>query len=470
MFAADFLVNITLRSVGQVAFADNPASGLLILVALAIDPTASETVLPGLACVVLANIASLVLLKPESYGAIRHGLFGFNAFLIGQSLTFHGAASALTHVAAPLFGVLVQLFLAAALSGLKSPPFTLPFNVTATLFLWQYANINSDNSAEGGEDEGSGANVGYDPAWSDAHHALFRSFGQVFFASSTTSGFLIFLAVLLSSRASALAGSLGAGLCSLWSLAALPPQLAAGVPLGLAGYNGALTGIALGGVFLAPVNIPSLLAVVGACGLTGIFQTALWFEFGVGTMPFCFACIAVMSLKGKDGGGSSRVLFVRDDEIGSTPEVNFKRQIARRREAVEQAVRGMEGSTDSASGGKRDSARGGSERGGRGGRGGEGRGGRGGGGGTNGKTVVEENVEGDFGHFDYAADEESGGSGVEIQEQSRSRGKYERYQRFLKDMGKNLSTDNLRSTFLASAGVLGEAELEESQHFIEKNA
>jgi len=47
LFILDFLLNIIPRSVGQVIFADNSLSGVLILIALGIDPSASATVLPG---------------------------------------------------------------------------------------------------------------------------------------------------------------------------------------------------------------------------------------------------------------------------------------------------------------------------------------------------------------------------------------------------------------------------------------
>jgi hypothetical protein len=126
--------------------------------------------------------------------------------------------------------VLVQLLLGAALGLVKSPAFTLPFNVTMTLFLWQAAKAAADEASS----DVSSAPDAYTLAAGDLHHIVFRSFGQVFFAGSTLSGFVIFLAVAVASPVSALAGAAAAALCSLYAV--LSGTGAHLVPLGLAGY------------------------------------------------------------------------------------------------------------------------------------------------------------------------------------------------------------------------------------------
>eukprot|EP00939_MAST-03C_sp_MAST-3C-sp1_P000146 g146.t1 len=78
----DFLVNVVLRSIGQVAFCNNPWSGILIIIACFIDyDNMLGPGIYGICCVVVANLTALLLALDK--GLIRNGLFGFNAFLIG---------------------------------------------------------------------------------------------------------------------------------------------------------------------------------------------------------------------------------------------------------------------------------------------------------------------------------------------------------------------------------------------------
>lgn len=90
-------------------------------------------------------------------------------------------------------------------------------------------------------------------------------------------------------------------------------------------YNGVLTGIALTGVFVAPVNLPSVAAVLIAVGATGLFQSALYFDV-IGTVPFCLACVAVMAAR------DTKIKFVQ--EPGSCPEENLKEAWGEEEEAA----------------------------------------------------------------------------------------------------------------------------------------
>ena len=356
----------------------------------------------GLLSTLLVNIAAILLLSPDLYPQLRHGLFGFNAFLVGQSLTFFASATTTTTVLAPLLTLMTQLLLAALLAPAKSPVFTLPFNVIMTLFLWQNMAPADVDTAPPTE---------YKLKLADAPEIVFRSFGQVFFASSTLAGGLVFLAVLNSSRASALFGATAALLCSLYSL----EHASHLVPLGLAGYNGVLTGIALGGVFLAPVNVPSVIAWGGGVGFTAVLQGGLYCRV-LGTMPFCGAAVAVMAM----GTQQVRVIFVPGDEVGGTPEENMGNaweRLGRKKEDCE-------------------------------------------GGGVEMNTVKGSNSNGQDGQGDP-------GDARGVFVNSQSRGRLEKYQSFLKDIGRNLSTNNLQ-TFLQKTGMEA-GDLEESQHFIEKH-
>ena len=79
----DMVVNAVCRGIGQVAFANNPVSGLMIMVALCWPLPLPYTVLGVVALLSATAVARLLRVAPA---AVRNGLFGFNAVLVGQAL------------------------------------------------------------------------------------------------------------------------------------------------------------------------------------------------------------------------------------------------------------------------------------------------------------------------------------------------------------------------------------------------
>ena len=163
----DFVVNAVCRSIGQVAFVNNPLGGLVIMVALC-WPLPLQYFVLGSVGVVVSNLVALWL--GLGHVAINNGLFGFNGVLVGQAIaTFVVVESTYEWVAALLAvaafsamsGVIVQALgnllvethkvcctrvclyacvsvpavtVATMLYPMQVPPLTLPFNI-ATLML-----------------------------------------------------------------------------------------------------------------------------------------------------------------------------------------------------------------------------------------------------------------------------------------------------------------------------------------------
>ena len=80
-------INAILRGIGQVIFANNPLSGLIILVAIFIhSPWVGIYGLLG----AIASTVTAIFLK-LNVGAIRNGVLGFNGTLIGLALGTFGS-------------------------------------------------------------------------------------------------------------------------------------------------------------------------------------------------------------------------------------------------------------------------------------------------------------------------------------------------------------------------------------------
>eukprot|EP00520_Triparma_pacifica_P001148 CAMPEP_0118659588 /NCGR_PEP_ID=MMETSP0785-20121206/15195_1 /TAXON_ID=91992 /ORGANISM="Bolidomonas pacifica, Strain CCMP 1866" /LENGTH=561 /DNA_ID=CAMNT_0006552709 /DNA_START=27 /DNA_END=1709 /DNA_ORIENTATION=- len=321
----DFFLNSVLRLVGQVVFADNSFSGALILAALSIDESSRPTVKFGLASTIISLIVCYLAFGGKDGNTsilpgIRRGLKGFCPFLVGQSIIFflgqpsNPAGYIFTLLLAPCLTPLVQVVLdSTSKKVFNSGSFTLPFNAVMWLAILQArAGTGFDVTDDGG---------GEDEEIFNYLHATFRGFAQVFFASSTISGVIISIAILMYSRASFVFGFLGSFLCCSYAEAYQLGTVTERA-IGIWGYNGVLTGIALGGVVFAPVNSKCMGVYLLGLLLTCTIQTALGSFFSVpfGTAPFCLASMSVLAAKG--GLEKSGFWFV---ESGERPDLNLIR-------------------------------------------------------------------------------------------------------------------------------------------------
>ena len=130
-------VDSCLRGVGQVCFMNNPVTGLAILVAMFI----AEAWLgfAGALGVVVSTLTAIVIGMDR--GAIRAGLFGFNGVLVGAGLSLFlqpdwDALVMVWIVVAAAFSTILHAALASIFIGVfKVPPFTLAFNFMTLIFL-----------------------------------------------------------------------------------------------------------------------------------------------------------------------------------------------------------------------------------------------------------------------------------------------------------------------------------------------
>lgn len=250
-----------LRGIGQVFIQNNRCAGLLFLVGIFCN-----SLLFGAAALVgaLVGAATAVLLRTP-VSERRDGLFGFNGALVSVALHTYLSSGMLTWVYAVVASALttgVMILLMRGLQSWKIPALTAPFVVMALCFLGavgvdvspltfsQDVTLNLSMMGEG----------------------LVNGISQVFFQNSLWTGGFFILGLWVSSKQACLMAILGSlcGILVALVLKADPSEIQSGVY----GFNGALTAIALGSVFLG--NARSMMALVlravlGAIAATFVF-------------------------------------------------------------------------------------------------------------------------------------------------------------------------------------------------------
>ena len=265
-----------LRGVGQIVFQEDPVTGLCFLVGVAINS------LTGAIGMALGSILGTLTARALGYRReeIRAGLFGFNGALVGVGVFALFPAgpwpAVMLAVGAPASAVLMR-----GMQRLPLPPFTAPF-VLVTWGLWVAGTALGLPSAEAMSGPTEASFVG----------TLFTGIGQIMFQESMLSGAVFLAGIMWSARRSGAWACAGAAAGTLaWVLLRCDPR---GQAAGLAGYNGALAGVALGSeqprgfapVVAGAATVPLVLLfqVSGIPALTAPFVLASWLVLWLGPM------------------------------------------------------------------------------------------------------------------------------------------------------------------------------------------
>ncbi len=350
----DFCVNDCLRSVSQVYLCNNPLTGIFILIGCLIEPTMIGATGYGLFTVAAANVyARYVVRQPR--GAVRNGLYGFNAFVIGLALPVflqrevHGWSPnlilSILCICMPLFSVIVQSALnKIMIPGYKCPCLTLPFNIIVIIFLLQAErpaathNVNSQLVHPSPISFETNANYTTPDYGSCFVEATFKGISQTYLVPNQNSGIIMLVGMAFYSRITCVGAFVG-------SLAGIIGAILIGSTQtafcnGLWGYNSSLCFVALCGVFITPNMYSARLATasaIAACVVIGMTQT-LFQPWGlpVLTIPFCVVTIIFMMMKEEAYG----VFPVPLDKV-SVPEKHrtlYSRAVAAREAEVERLM------------------------------------------------------------------------------------------------------------------------------------
>jgi urea transporter/murein DD-endopeptidase MepM/ murein hydrolase activator NlpD len=253
-------VDSILLSYSSIIFSRRRSVGAIVLLATFNEPLAGFT---GLIGVVIALIFSrLMHFPPELW---RQGFLSFNALLCSLGVSF---LFSLTVPTAPLYFLLliavsiISVIATVSLHGifrayLALPILSVPFIIVAfglclvTVFITGHPLAPPVSSL-----------IFPDPSWMNHFAAMsFKSLGNLFFQNNCWAGVLVALALLVESRLSFILALMGIteGLLLLDVLTYGEGERF----MGAFGFNFALTGMILGGVFLVPSIASFLYAALG---------------------------------------------------------------------------------------------------------------------------------------------------------------------------------------------------------------
>lgn len=287
-----------LRGISQVMFQNNPLSGALILLAIAVAAfsTGNGQVLGGAVLGVAVGTATAWLLGVDHH-SLRSGQFGFSPLLTGI-----GVATFLQNNVAMWFYLIlgaagttvVTLALNRVFKKYGLTAFTFPFVLTTWVLLmaaYQFSRLRLDTGSPPGLPGERAQTVSAFSA--DLAPAISKGVSQVFLADSWIAGLIILVALLINNRWAAiwaLAGSVVATFVAIGFGVAETP-----LEKGLYGFNAVLTAIAIGSVFYKPSwrvaaytvagvvltlfvgeALTTVLTPLGIPVLTGPFNIATW--------------------------------------------------------------------------------------------------------------------------------------------------------------------------------------------------
>lgn len=315
-------VNDVLRGFGQVFFQNSPISGALFLIGLFVGGWAMGGY--ALLAVVVSTLTAYWLGIARS--AISAGLFGYNAALVGVGLAFYLDDNSMLPLYV-IFGGLAACIVSAAVGNLLSqwgiPALTGPFVVTIWIFalgIYGFGEIgpSANSQAPALPTLASGGRPSL--SFEQVYNGIFKGVSEVYFQNSIWIGVIFLLGILASSHIDffmALAGSI-IGLAAGWFLGVDQNSLT----LGLMGYNGVLTMIALGGLFyLLDVNslVLAALAVIASV-IVSIALTAVIAPYGghLYTAPFVLTTYGFIA-----AGASLKRLKLVPPAKATTPEGNI---------------------------------------------------------------------------------------------------------------------------------------------------
>lgn len=316
------MIDSILRGIGQVCFANNPLTGLLILIGLFIDD--ANAGLGALLCSFIAILTALAFGQSDSL--ITTGLISYSAVLVGTVTTalfpifFNQPIQPVIWVymaIASIICVLVNLGLGVIFSKYNIPVFTLPFNITtAILFLGLQAQ-GFKIAIELEETQEVINSTDYNVDWGKVMYGSLLSAGQVYAVEGVACSVLTLIGLLLCSPIIAISSFVGAVIASFTAISISSAPYDA-VYSGVWGYNGFLATACIL-FFMVPTARTTPLAIANAVFATAV-QAAILPVFKqnglpVFTYPFCLASVLLLALATSSIPGEERVASPTIPEI-----------------------------------------------------------------------------------------------------------------------------------------------------------
>ncbi len=265
---------VILKGISQVMLQNNALTGFLLLVGVLYNSWMMAAML--LAGVVVSTLTAYALNYPRK--DIEKGLYGFNGALVGVALAFFFQFNLLLFafiIAGSALSSVVMNFMLKK----RLPAYTFPFVIVT----WASYLIISLNTV-------IPKSVVHASALPSLNILLgsINGFGQVMFQDNVVTGIIFLIAIIASSRVSALYAVVGT-LLGLFSAFALGLDVSP-INSGIFGFNAVLCGIAFAGD-----NLRSTLSAVVAIILS-VMLTSLMLSFSLITLTFPFVLATWITL------------------------------------------------------------------------------------------------------------------------------------------------------------------------------
>lgn len=328
------IADSTLRGIGQVVLQNNPWTGLIVLIGIYIN-----SLVYGTLCLLGALLATLTaMVFGADRGAIRAGLHGFNGALVAIALDAYTSANytegtvpgwQLTMLIA--MAVVLSVFVAMAIGKYTSlvglPSLTSSFILVSLVFVSGALAVPTIESAP------LEAPAFANPAQAAAPYTLAtllegsaKGIGQIFLQDNYITGGLILVGIALNTRIGALMALIAAFLSTAVAIGLGYPE--ENIHAGLYTYNGVLTAIALGGLFLVLSWRSFLYTVLGVLltfEVTAGLATILT-QLGLPVYTASFVLVTWVLLAAAQSATTLRYVMPAD---ATTPEDILQRQLRR---------------------------------------------------------------------------------------------------------------------------------------------
>lgn len=304
-------IDSVLSGFGQIAFSDNPWSGLLLMIGCFAGST--QQALCGVWAAVVATAAAYIIGTPDLL--IRLGLYTFNGALAGLGIPlfiFPGQPVSARMLLYGAIGAILCVMLTAGFSKVLSnwnvPSLALPYCTTlfilvpASLLLSRLDVTTSVIPQLRELTAGTGAGFA-EWTFSSFFTAVMNNMAEVIWQANVTSGLLYLIAVAISSRIDALS-TIAASVAATLTAIAFGMGMD-GIMIGLYGYNAILLMQVLFGrgyKMSALSFCVSLVMAVITVVLT-IWMQVIFAPLGAAVTAFPYAITAVLLLLGRDALG-----------------------------------------------------------------------------------------------------------------------------------------------------------------------
>ena len=287
-----------LRGIGQVIFADNPVSGVIVMVTMfIISPWVGYLSLLSVLSSTL--MAELLDLDWEKY---RTGIYGYNGYLVGAGLAtfleFNGWLQGFPAMGLNLVIGALSTVVLLAFSRVVTPCFTLPFATLNTcVFMGSALYTYFRTIALLYPSLPTEVESPFVISFGTLYYSVFQGISQIYFMADPIAGIMVFLATFIAFPPGALFCLAGSAFGTLGGyLLGVPNQE---IRFGLWGYNPSLTCLALS-VFLKH-SVKSYFVIITGAALTVILYggsrpIALVLGFPPSTFAFCFTSIIILGI------------------------------------------------------------------------------------------------------------------------------------------------------------------------------